>query len=763
MKKFPFDSLESLRKKLLDLSNRNTLLNYKHSKTSSIRLIDELPDQINEVLQAGKSFTFIPIPEPEEKKLIEEEFIQLNELGEQISAEEPSAEQWAKLLGIDTNYDLPESNNVTKNEQKHQDTSLQTLLFAPQLEARLRSIRNKAETAIHESGANILYLALGFLESYERGDSDVARYAPLFNLPVKLDRAKLNKKEGVYQYTITLKDDGILTNMTLREKLDHDFELGLPIVEDDTTPEKYFKKIENTIIKHNRRWRLRRQASLVLLNFTKQTLYKDLDPKNWPEGKKLENHPLIRRFFGASDLEEDRESHYFPESHRIDSVPNIHDQFPLIYEADSSQHRALINAIGGKNMVIEGPPGTGKSQTITNLIASCLRNGKKVLFVAEKMAALNVVKNRLDQAGLGDFCLELHSHKTNKQKILQDLEQRRNSQEKYTSPESLESDIDRFEDLRETLEKYAIKINKEWKQTGKTLHVILNKATRLREKFNLNPKDMTIEDINGETFTILKQIELLDQADMLVHVFNQVSEQAIEGKISNHFWYGVQKKDIDSIQENELVHSLESWNLDLIDLNQSWNQAIEQFQLEENGNVCLTNIQNFVDTLSQLPELRGGEPLKDLEGIIKRQACFDNLLEKYGQIHSDIQPVSQVIRAECIGKSSTTDSLEHILQNCKSMGLNFDSSFYNIQEDRDKITQLNKQINAFSKILSDIKLHASNELSIAFEPSINGLHEFLKLSNLIESLPSDLWRYRKNLFDDPDLDNLITSGASLNH
>ncbi|MFW8194336.1 AAA domain-containing protein, partial [Klebsiella pneumoniae] len=87
-------------------------------------------------------------------------------------------------------------------------------------------------------------------------------------------------------------------------------------------------------------------------------------------------------------------------------------------DADSSQHSALIDAIRGQNLVIEGPPGSGKSQTITNLIAAALLNGKKVLFVAEKMAALEVVKRRLDRAGLGQFCLELHSHKTHKRKVL---------------------------------------------------------------------------------------------------------------------------------------------------------------------------------------------------------------------------------------------------------------------------------------------------------------------------------------------------------
>src|SRR5690606_5591997 len=98
---------------------------------------------------------------------------------------------------------------------------------------------------------------------------------------------------------------------------------------------------------------------------------------------------------------------------------------PLVYDADSSQHSALIDVLSlKKNLVIEGPPGTGKSQTITNLIAACLADGKKVLFVAEKLAALEVVRKRLSLAGLDPFVLALHSNNANNKLVLQDISTR---------------------------------------------------------------------------------------------------------------------------------------------------------------------------------------------------------------------------------------------------------------------------------------------------------------------------------------------------
>jgi predicted ATP-dependent serine protease len=96
----------------------------------------------------------------------------------------------------------------------------------------------------------------------------------------------------------------------------------------------------------------------------------------------------------------------------------------LITEADSSQFAAIADVMDGKNLAIKGPPGTGKSQTITNILAAALAKRMKVLFVAEKMAALEVVKKRLDEAGLGEFCLELHSTKARKQDALESLRKR---------------------------------------------------------------------------------------------------------------------------------------------------------------------------------------------------------------------------------------------------------------------------------------------------------------------------------------------------
>lgn len=244
---FSYQSLQSVRKKLLDLSGRIQLLNYKHPKASCVRIIDELPNQIYEELKKGKSFSFIPVPDPSEEELIENGYLQEDDLGALIEVKPfPNAENWAKQLGLDVKYELP-SDNGSSSEQRHYDTNIQTLMYSRELEARLRSIKGKSQTAVEESGSNVLYLVLGFLEWYESIESKVKRVAPLFTLPVQLERQKFDKEQGVYRYAISLKDEGILTNITLSEKLANDFNLALPLLDEDVNPEEYFESIRTVV------------------------------------------------------------------------------------------------------------------------------------------------------------------------------------------------------------------------------------------------------------------------------------------------------------------------------------------------------------------------------------------------------------------------------------------------------------------------------------------------------------------------------------
>jgi hypothetical protein len=283
---------------------------------------------------------------------------------------------------------------------------LRTSLPPGLLHKRLHDMQRDAKTAEEERGVNILFLALGFLRWYEDEESGVPRDAPLILLPVSLVR---DAKRSTFD--LKLREDDIATNQALQERLRGDFGLALPDVAEteDWQPSSYFDAVANAVAA-KRRWSIDANAiELGFYSFSKLLMMRDLEPGNWPDNA-LVAHPLLRGLLGEGFAAEPPVP---PEAARPDEILNPADLIHVV-DADSSQTRIIETARAGHNLVVQGPPGTGKSQTITNIIAAAVHDGQTVLFVAEKMAALNVVYDRLDKVGLDDICLELHSRAANK-------------------------------------------------------------------------------------------------------------------------------------------------------------------------------------------------------------------------------------------------------------------------------------------------------------------------------------------------------------
>jgi very-short-patch-repair endonuclease len=451
--------LEKIRARLLDLTNRNKLLNFRHTPSSSLSIVAPLPDTLFDAIIDGGSISFRPVPEPSSSGGVK-----------------PKVVDHARRLGLPTSVDL--GNPGTTSATKQRVRLAQTLHYPKDLEAILRRISNAARTAIEESGTKMLHLIFGFLEWFESEDSDQSRLAPLLLVPVQLERGKPDRTSGTFTYEIAYSSlDQIEENLSLREKLKRDFGLDLPDLDEEEGPENYFAKFRG-ILGTMPRWRLRRRISLGLVHFGKFLMFRDLDPKNWPKEDDLLKHPRIAEFFEGTKVSEVS----FAEEYAIDAAELQQMVPPLIHDADSSQHSALIDALKEKNLVIEGPPGTGKSQTITNLIAAAISNGKNVLFVSEKLAALEVVRRRLDQAGLGIFCLELHSHKTDKRKLLDELEERLDATGTFKAPAYLAEKQKLLERAKQQLTEYAQLINKPFSALGCSGFDVIWRRERLRQE-----------------------------------------------------------------------------------------------------------------------------------------------------------------------------------------------------------------------------------------------------------------------------------------
>ena len=287
---------------------------------------------------------------------------------------------------------------------------------AAESQKRLLTIYRSSLSSIEETGANLLHLALGTLVWYETPSADVPRRAPLVLIPVRLVRTSTG---GGYVYTIELSDEPAKPNITLLEKLHNEFGIDvrsladLPEDESGIDIPMILRNFRHAI-RETSRWEVEETAHLGLFSFNKFLMWRDLKENlDALRQNRLVDH-LVER------PGEDFDPEPFPDASTLDdSLPPGRPM--CTRDADSSQLVAVCAAAEGRSFVLEGPPGTGKSQTIANMIADALASGKRVLFVAEKLAALSVVRKRLEQDGLCPFCLELHSAKASKKEVLEQL------------------------------------------------------------------------------------------------------------------------------------------------------------------------------------------------------------------------------------------------------------------------------------------------------------------------------------------------------
>ena len=386
--------LNQARAELLDLTLRNALLNFRASKTRGLAIIDEIPRDVFRILvRNGRAMSFRPAdvagPYVANADGREQERL-LSELERELTA-----------LGAPAG--------------RHTDSALQTPYDKPHLDTRLRNTFREAHTWIEEQGVNILYLALGMLEWYEADTSTDRRLAPLVLIP-----AELSRTDARARFTLRFAEEEIAANLSLAAKLKRDFGIRLPTITDaeDLDVDAYLGQIGNVIADQDR-WSVDFGAiHLGFFSFTKLLIYEDLDPESWPDSDAPSDHPVLGALLDSEGFQEPDST--ISDTDHLDDHLDVSDIHQVL-DSDSSQTLTAIDVKAGGNLVIQGPPGTGKSQTITNLIAEAIADDKKVLFVAEKMAALEVVKRRLDNIQIGDACLELHSHKANKRRVLNEL------------------------------------------------------------------------------------------------------------------------------------------------------------------------------------------------------------------------------------------------------------------------------------------------------------------------------------------------------
>ena len=368
--------------------------------------------------------------------------------------------------------------------------NVETNRSADELQKTLKVLRDRARTSIEEQGINTLYLTFGMLKWCEHEDAPEILSSPLILVPVKLLIESISSP-----YKLALHDEEeIVVNPTLSHKLNNDFGFTLPEFDEKcgSAIEAYLEKLSHEV--EEKGWSVEASVHLTNLSFLKINMYKDLDKNT----EKLSSNPIIVALAGQKGLSQNSED--FNDINNFDHDKEIHprDTFQVI-DADSSQQDAILLSKKGVSFVLQGPPGTGKSQTITNIIAEKLAAGEKVLFVSEKMAALQVVYSRLREVGLADFCLTLHNHKAKKKDILRDLERSTNIVRKRVCEKAL-TNLDILEEKRKFLNAYDKELHTPTSELKISIYEVNGILSELNDVPNISFSIPNVEQTTKEEF-----------------------------------------------------------------------------------------------------------------------------------------------------------------------------------------------------------------------------------------------------------------------
>lgn len=446
---------ETWKRKLLDLSKRNRALKFRPNKVSTIAVVDELPAAVfRQLYVLEQAMKFSAAPDEAVHPAVADEEADLD------ADIDPS---------LEVDFVPYDASSVA---ERHSDEWLQTNRSPTDLQKSLRRIEELSRQSLEEQGVNTLFLAIGMLHYYDSPDSDEVLRAPLVFLPVQLTR-----KGAKDQYRLVAGNDDPIVNPSLREYLLRSFGMSLPMLpEVEAIDEAYdlqvFLSAVTKAAEKETRWSVKTDIYLSLFSFHKYVMYKDLEAG----GTALQHREAIQRLVTRSG------GHVRQLPAEIEAL-QLDDAFPpettmQVVDADASQIRALAAVARGYDLVIEGPPGTGKSQTITNIIAQALAEGSSVLFVAEKMAALSVVYDRLKAVGLADYCLELHSTKANRRQVLADIARALDAA--GARPPHATSSTQSLPDIRATLSNYSDAVHTPFGALQESPFKVFGEADRLR-------------------------------------------------------------------------------------------------------------------------------------------------------------------------------------------------------------------------------------------------------------------------------------------
>ncbi|MGM9971052.1 MAG: DUF4011 domain-containing protein [Anaeroplasmataceae bacterium] len=701
--------LKNVALNLLDLSKSNKLINFKNQKFLTVEVKSPDIDNLYQDILGDKKFEIYNI----------DKFVSM--VNKEMDLNE---------IEYDDIYPHIEKNIRDKHIVLYKENGF--------VNPVIKNLKKKAYSSLQEQGVNILYLALGMLYYKE---NNIPFKAPIILVPIKIENTNANV------YTISMYEEEALLNPCLSYKLKNELNINLKPYDDTMLPSEYLSYVSDSSKAYG--WYTREECYISIFDFNKLNMYEDLIEN---EREVLKN-PLITNLLNEKNNNTIIKNKYGDDLH-------------LVLDADHSQIEA-INAIRrGESIVLQGPPGTGKSQTITNLIASSLYDGKKILFVSEKQAALNVVYDKLKKLGLDEFALELHSNKTNKKKVIEELYKTLNTPKTIIDNEAYDI-LNEVSGIENILDDYAFLLHKKIDEYNKTPYEIFSNYSTYK-----NNCDYEITNINANYYNeVIKNIEKYTlYEDILEYDYRQFPFYGFKDLSKSHT-----KKNIEILTRNKLF--LENVLSDISNIKKEFNVTIYNLDDYYNFYELYLTISNSkyvykeffnkdnIDKYISITTLLNNNALKvrEIKEFISKfykddiykdeYVCLREELLKHKGIsrvfNSNYRKIQKKLKSIKVGKKvsykNTIKALEYAYE-FKKIDSRFELDAYSIRHIlNDKyegyntsfsdILELLKKIKACSNIkdLTNFKYDSNNlELLSSINENIKGLDEYLSYQHLYD-------------------------------
>jgi hypothetical protein len=495
--------IEDWKCRLIDLSKRNNLLFLKQSKRGNLAITTPDARTVFNKLVIKQNHLEFWVPPEESTKPSQMDITKTSSTNKQIT--QPSANQ---LL----------CESINKND----------------LEKILKNLHRRSLSDYRERGVRILHATFGILNWKDIITSEEIR-SPLIVVPIEINRETIRKP---YSISVPQVEEEAVLNPALQVKLKNDYKIELPTPPEDWETDSltnYLSEVAKTVADLG--WTVETTLNIGLFSFHKLVIYKDLDANS----EIINRHPMVRAIAGVRDSKLVLDQ--LPEEKDVDTIESPENTFRVL-DADSSQRVSIDFALRGQSFVMQGPPGTGKSQTIANIISECIARGKSVLFVSDKMAALEVVYKRLTEVGLAHFCLELHSSKANKQEVVTELKRCLEEQMIQGKLPSI-NEFEKMKQIRNQLNDYVTSLHAKQPALQKSAYEVLGDLAMLQ-----NVASVQIGLSNPGSLTPQKMHELEELMGHLKNVWQVVEEPDFP-------WRGYRGNRYDLEIRSELTTQLE--------------------------------------------------------------------------------------------------------------------------------------------------------------------------------------------------------------